>query len=131
MNQKQYERQKRIRNSCGEIEKDPSNLTLNSIAASIQAEEILKYLSGKEKILSYLLIDTSFNRYTLSNFKKNSNCIICSTTKPLEKIKVKKIEDIRKDFPDCKVTFGESNKFLVLLKDKSNKYKNVILEVTS
>jgi molybdopterin/thiamine biosynthesis adenylyltransferase len=76
---------------CGLIEKDPSSLSLMSIAASIQSEQILNFVTGTGKVLSSLFINTTTNTYRVNSVSKNTECLMCS---PVHKPQIKYVDNL-------------------------------------
>lgn len=72
-------------------DKTPSLITANTLAASIQTQEILKIIAGYEEfketgkwpattgqpLRDVLIADLKFNKSTLINLKRNPECVVC------------------------------------------------------
>lgn len=78
---------------CGMVERDPSNLNLMSIAASIQSEQILNFVTGTGSVLTSLFINTTTNRYLVDSVTRNTECLICSSICKPEIRYVKSMEE--------------------------------------
>jgi len=79
---------------CGLVERDPSSLSLMAIAASIQSEQILNFITGAGKTLSSLLVNTTTNAYHVDRVKKNTECLICSSVRKTQIKYVDSLEEI-------------------------------------
>lgn len=112
--------------------KVPSNITLMSMAASFQAEEILKYLSGTGNPIKYLYIDTDHNAFIKQNIKKNDSCFVCSGIKKVPVVKLKDIEEIKTQYGKFEIDYQKNEKYLVRVYNKETEKidKEIIVEVS-
>ncbi len=99
----------KLRNPCDpklEENKVPSVVTANSLAASIQTQEILKILLGYREyknlgkwpqnsgqpIKGVFIADLKYNKFSIMQLEKNKNCIVCGEkglSRPAKKLTLK------------------------------------------
>ena len=78
---------------CGLVERDPSSLSLMAIAASLQSEQILNFITDSGKVVSSLLINTTTNTYFVDSVSKNTECLICS---PIREVETRHVDSLEK-----------------------------------
>lgn len=78
---------------CGLVERDPSSLSLMAIAASLQSDQVINFITGAGRVLSSLFINTTTNSYHVNSVSKNVECPLCSSVCNTEIVQVDKLED--------------------------------------
>ena len=106
--------------------KVPSNINLMSLGASLQAEEILKYITKTGNNIKYVYINTDVNIFFCEAIEKNENCFICSKVEELPQIKVNSLKEIQKKFGKYTVEYQKKNRYILSIEKLD---KMILVEV--
>ena len=112
--------------------KMPSNISLMSMAASFQAEQILKYLSNIGNPIKFLHIDTDHNIFRRFDLKKTKNCFVCSHLKKISIIKIKSMSGLEDKYGNFEIDYQLNNRYLIrTYNEQTSKIdKEILIEVS-